>query len=270
MSAATVCDASHVRNSNMNKEVATRLFRMLAVSEETANTVKRDHASYAKLHLLAQQMKLLQAQAQNTVDKSVAKAQATDGGIVLTDECTTLTAEYDDGAKRLLTIMAADQKTVSTIKRDATASAKLSLLAEQAGLLQYQAQQALDESEVNSHLFKVASRVTCKLVPGTMYYHYTQNGSEVVSRIADDEWSCYDAYHGKYLYDWDFTFRRQPLAGEEQHEHAEPFMAGGGRLQLLPHVAGTPETRQGIAYASADTMDTEAPVPICPVLSRWT
>ena len=103
-----------------------------------------------------------------------------------------------------------------------------------------------------------------------MLHHYTQNGSEVVSRIADDEWSCYDAYHGKHLYDWDFTFRRQPLAGEEQHEHAEPFMAGGGRLQLLPHVAGTPETRQGIAYASADTMDTEAPVPICPVLSRWT
>ena len=30
--------------------------------------------------------------------------------------------------------------------------------------MQYQAQQALDESEVNSHLFKVASRVTCKLV----------------------------------------------------------------------------------------------------------
>ena len=140
MSAATVCDASHVRNSNMNKEVATRLFRMLAVSEETANTVKRDHASYAKLHLLAQQMKLLQAQAQSTVDKSVAKAQGTDGGIVLTDECTTLTTEYDDGAKRLLTIMTADQKTVSTIKRDAPASAKLSLLAEQVGLLQHQAQ----------------------------------------------------------------------------------------------------------------------------------
>ena len=103
-----------------------------------------------------------------------------------------------------------------------------------------------------------------------MYYHYTQNGSEVVSRIADDEWSCYDAYHGKYLYDWDFTFRRQPLAGEEQQEHAEPFMSGGGRLRLLPHVAGTPETRPGIAHAPADAMDTEAPVPICPVLSRWT
>ena len=58
------CDASHVRNMNMNKEVATRLFRMLAVSEQTAATLKRDGASYARLTLLTQQMNLLQAQAQ--------------------------------------------------------------------------------------------------------------------------------------------------------------------------------------------------------------
>ena len=111
--------------------------------------------------------------------------------------------------------MAVNDKTVATIKRDAPASAKLSLLAEQAAMLQQQAQQALSEAEVNTHLFEVASSITCKLVPGTMYYHYTQHGTEVISRIANDDWDNYDEFHGKYLYDWDFTFRRQPLVSEE-------------------------------------------------------
>ena len=166
---ATLCEAHHVRNSNMNKEVATRLFRMLAVSEQTASTVQRDHASYAKLNLLSQQMNLLHSQAQQTVSKSVAKAEKSE--IHLSEaSCTSLSTEFDEGAKRLLTVMAVDDKTVATIKRDPPASAKLSLLAEQAGLLQQQAQQAIDESEVNQHLFEVASRITCKLVPGTMCY----------------------------------------------------------------------------------------------------
>ena len=87
------CDASHVRNMNMNKEVATRLFRMLAVSEQTAATLKRDGASYARLNLLTQQMNLLQAQAQGTVEKSVAKAQAADGDLTLSASCTALSTD---------------------------------------------------------------------------------------------------------------------------------------------------------------------------------
>merc|ERR1712166_1318737 len=176
----TVCEPTHVKNMNMNKEVATRLFRMLAVSEQTANTVKHDHASYAKLHLLSQQMQLLQAQATQTVTKSVAKAEkAQEKDIILTENCTALSAEYDDGAKRLLTIMAVDHKTAEKIKRDTPACAKLSLLSDQAAMLQQQAQLALQDSEVNCHLFEVASRVTCKLVAGTMYYHYSRGGEEV-------------------------------------------------------------------------------------------
>ena len=55
------------------QEVATRLFRMLAVNEQTVSSVKRDHASYAKLSLLTQQMGLLQQQSQKVVDKVEAK-----------------------------------------------------------------------------------------------------------------------------------------------------------------------------------------------------
>ena len=251
----TVCEPTHVKNMNMNKQVATRLFRMLAVSEQTANTVKHDHASYAKLHLLSQQMQLLQAQATQTVAKCVAKAEkASENDIVLTENCTALSAEYDDGAKRLLTIMAVDDKTTEVIKRDTPACAKLSLLSDQAAMLQQQAQQALQDSEMNSHLLEVASRVTCKLVPGTMYYHYTRRGEEVLSRIADDEWAFYDEYHGKYLYDWDFTFRRQPIASDEMQHDEEALVP---RLRLLPEVVTTPA--ETIAM-SADCEMSEATV----------
>ncbi len=36
--------------SSLDKDVATRLFRMLAVNEQAADAIKRDHASYAKCH----------------------------------------------------------------------------------------------------------------------------------------------------------------------------------------------------------------------------
>ena len=45
-------------------DVATRLFKMLAVNEQTAASVKRDHASYAKLSLLTQQAQMDQITAQ--------------------------------------------------------------------------------------------------------------------------------------------------------------------------------------------------------------
>merc|ERR1711865_1320609 len=48
----TVCEPTHVKNMNMNKEVATRLFRMLAVSEQTANTVKHDEESLVPMLML--------------------------------------------------------------------------------------------------------------------------------------------------------------------------------------------------------------------------
>ena len=131
-----VCTAGDVRNMNMGKDVATRLFRMLAVNEQTVNAVKRDAASYAKLSLLTQQMGLVQNQAQRVVEKAEthrAKQAKLDGDITLT--CTALSAEYDDGAKRLLSMITHDERTVALVSRDPPACAKLSVLAEQVGLL---------------------------------------------------------------------------------------------------------------------------------------
>lgn len=269
-SAPTVCDASHVRNANMDKDVATRLFKMLAVSQQTAATIQRDHASYAKLNLLSQQMNLLQQQASNAVAKSVnaaatAASSTPDAHIQLTapQHSTAITAEYDENAHRLLTVMAVDDKTLATVQRDAPACAKLSLLAEQASMLQQQAQHAIEESEVNSHLFDVAAAVTCKLVPGTTYYHYTQQGREVVSRIAPNEWSTYEEFHAEYLYDYDLTFRRQPAAAEARDD--EQYGAAAPLLLALPQ----PAAAGGTGAVLQPSCGSEATKPICDVLSRW-
>ena len=272
--------------SSCNKEVATRLFQMLAVTEQAASQVKADHASYAKMSLLTQQMHMVQQQAVGVVNKSASKADPADD-IALSSGCTTLSTEFDEGAKRLLTLLDVNKKAVTTIAKDHGACAKLSLLAEQVGLLQQQAQEAVSDAELNRHLTEVASRITCKLVCGTTYYHYTQNGREVLSRIAPNEWASYEEYLGMFLYDWDYCFRRQL---------EETEMADGSRqplLLLLPHVTATPPTSD--ADAAAAPMDVSGSVeevvtmrsgldaggmndgkgflpvarPVCPVLSRW-
>merc|ERR1712224_81569 len=95
--------------------------------------------------------------------------------------------------------------------------------------LQAQAQDAIDDAKLNQYLSKLTEGTVAKLVCGTMYYLYTQNGKEELSRIAPDEWANYDTFQGKCLYDWDFTFRKQL----EEHEKAQQREE---KVLLLPHV----------------------------------
>lgn len=266
--AATVCDASMVGNMNMNKDVATRLFRMLAVSEDTASSIKRDHASYGKLNLLTQQMQLLQAQAQRVVDNSETRAakQARvaeiEPEISFSESGSTALAvseEYDEGAKRLLSMVTTDEKVTALISRDAGASARLSTLAEQVSFLQEQAQTCVDEAELNRRLLALAATMPgTRLVPGTTFYLYTQNGKEVLSRIAHNEWSNYDEYHGKYLYDFDLTFRK---------------LIGDGGIDVLSSAMPRPLmtlTDAKVCPSVAEAANTKPIMkPVCPVLSRW-
>ena len=163
--------------SSCNKEVATRLYRMLAISELEADRVKSDHASFAKLGLLTQQAQLLQRQAVQVVNKSVLKAEK-DELAGLSTMSTALTTEDSSGAKRVLAVLAVNEKTQATIERDQPASAKLSLLADQVDFLQEQAQQVVDDAELNARLTEIGKGSVCRLVPGTTYFHYTQNGRE--------------------------------------------------------------------------------------------
>jgi len=278
--------------SAMDKDVTTRLFRMLAVNEQTANSVKRDHASYAKLSLLTQQANLVQQQAVQVVNKVASKKADDDINL-----CTALSTEFDDSANRLLCMMNVNEQTVTMIKKDVPACAKLSLLGEQVQMLQQQAQEAVEDAKLNSYLSQLTSGTVAKLVCGTMYYLYTQNGREVLSRIASNEWSNYDEYHGKYLYDYDFTFRKQLEEHEKEQQREEKVLllphvvtAGKGNSWGGLHVAATPLSSTAAADvvegngSGADAMDISDPTsmssaptasgtwdrkPVCGVLSRW-
>lgn len=219
------CTMGDVKNFNMDKQVATRLFRMLAVNEQTVSSIKRDHSSYAKLSLLTQQMGLLQQQAERIVEKSEAKVikqarieEETDVNPAVvepsieemgSDTRLAVSSDYDEGAKRLLSMLTNNDTTVLAVSKDTSACARLSILAEQVGLLQEQAQGCIDEADLNRHLSELGEKTPgTRLATGVVYYHYIQNGIEVLSRIADDEWSSYEQYLGKYLYDYDLTFRK--------------------------------------------------------------
>ena len=173
--------------SSLDKDVATRLFRMLAVNEQTATSVKRDHASYAKLSLLTQQANLVQQQAVNVVNKVASKAA--DDEIHL---CTALSTEFDDSASKLLCLMNVNETTVATIKRTRRRARSSPWRAGR--VLQQQAQEAVDDAKLNHYLSQLTAGTVAKLVCGTMYYLYTQNGREVLSRIAPTEWSNYETY----------------------------------------------------------------------------
>ena len=122
------CQAFDVQNMNMDKQVATRLHKMLAVNDTTVAAVKRDHASYAKLSLLTQQMNLLKKQAETVVEKCEAKAIKFAKVAQPADTRLALSEEFDAGAKRFVGMLALSQPTVEMISCDDGASARLSLL----------------------------------------------------------------------------------------------------------------------------------------------
>jgi hypothetical protein len=284
------CTAGDVKNMNMDKQVATRLFRMLAVNEKTVSSIKRDHASYAKLSLLTQQMGLLQQQAQTVVDKCEAKvakqarieeadadpiadiseAPPVKGSqqpkMVGKDETRlAVSSEYDEGAKRLLSMLTTNENTTLAVARDTSSCARLSILAEQVGLLQAQAQSCIDEADLNRHLSELGqSTPGTRIVPGVMYYHYVQNGKEVLSRIADDEWCSYDEYLGKYLYDYDLTFRKVEGKG------GIDVLSQGALLTMLGDTSKGGACDDASAHASAPASPLpEVYKPISKVHSRW-
>jgi len=273
------CQASDVQNMNMDKQVATRLHKMLAVNDQTVAAVKRDHASYAKLSLLTQQMNLLQQQAQTVVEKSEAKAiKFSKVEHTSNDTRLALSEEFDEGAKRLVSMLSISKSTVDIISSDDGASARLSLLSEQVGLLQAQAKQAVDDATLNKLLTDIG--MSSRIVPGTIYYHYRQGGKDVLSRIASDEWANYDEFLGKYLYDYDFVFRR--LHGDVidpdwcaatvpvPTKMYMPQLAGAlsDKLPSVPATPATPPSCLDTAATNGPATASKGP-PVCPVLSRW-
>lgn len=275
------CEAGDVKNMNMGKEVATRLFKMLAVKDETVNAVKRDHASYAKLSLLTQQMNLLKSQAETVVEKCEAKAiKFAKVEKPNTETRLAISEEFDDGARHLLGMLSVSQSTAASISCDDVASARLSLLSEQVELLQSQAKQAVDDAALNKLLSEIG--MSSRIVPGTVYYHYKQGGKDVLSRIPNDDWDNYEEFLGKYLYDYDFVFRR--LHGDVIDPDWYAATVPLPQSIYMPQLSMS--TSANVKVAAVDAQSAPASPPsirpseaadsaaakiekTCPVLSRW-
>ena len=241
--------------SSCNKEVATRLYRMLAISELEADRVKSDHASFAKLGLLTQQAQLLQRQAVQVVNKSVLKAEK-DELAGLSTMSTALTTDDSAGAKRVLAVLAVNEKTQATIERDQPASAKLSLLADQVDL-QEQAQQVVDDAELNARLTEIG-KARLPAGPGHLLPLHAERARGALARVARrvDELQHLPR---QVFVRFDFAFRR--LWTTMEMEPAE---------QLLPRVVATQP--QALCFSEPEPVAAPvpaAPAPICSVLSRW-
>ena len=191
---------------------------MLALREQAsaADALKADHAAYARMALLAEQLALLRKQAVKVASESrkaaawetCASARATSAlscDVAVTTQLATLGLADVDGP------------TVAAVAADPRGSAKLSLLAEQVEMLREQAEAAVAGAALNATLREIAAAVASRLVPGTVYHLYTQRGGvRALSRVAPHECSTafYDVHHGGFLYDFDFSFKR--LGGEEE------------------------------------------------------
>ncbi len=100
-----------------------------------------------------------------------------------------------------------DESNLNNIKSNYSTFSKLTQIAEQINFLQNQAQNIIIDHNENDRLSKINCSI--KKVPGTIYYHYLINGSETLSIISPDEWSTYDEFLGKYLYNYDHLFYKQ-------------------------------------------------------------
>ena len=111
-----------------------------------------------------------------------------------------------DVITNLMKMITTKEEQMDEIKADHAAYAKLNLLALQMNMLQEQARTILSESQTNAYLNKIP--MTSKKVPGTIYHLYTQNSKNVLSIVTPEEWDVYEEYHGAFLFDFDYSFRK--------------------------------------------------------------
>ena len=79
----------------------------------------------------------------------------------------------------------------------------------------------------------------------------------MLSRIADDEWASYEEYLGKYLYDFDFTFRK---------------VEGKGGIDVLTQALGPchEQVADACLFAAPQTPEQDAAyTPVSKEHSRW-
>ena len=91
--------------SNLNKEVTTRLMEMIATDDNQLMTIKGDHAAYAKLSLLASQMKILEEQAKQIVVESQTNAELQTVDMKVKKVPGTIYYFYTQNSKKVLSLI---------------------------------------------------------------------------------------------------------------------------------------------------------------------
>ena len=102
------------------------------------------------------------------------------------------------------------QENINSIKSNYSTYSKLELIAKQIYFLKSEAQNILQNHDLNNDL----SCLKCNFrkVPGTYYYVYENtNNEKLLSLISPEEWSNYHKFITKVYYDYDYQFYKVDL-----------------------------------------------------------
>ena len=91
-------------------------------------------------------------------------------------------------------------------KKNASAYAKLELIKSQMCFLQKQATDIIEDIKIDIELQKI--KCNFKKVPGNYYYCYKNDDKVFLSLISPGEWKTDHIFLGKYLFDFDYIFKK--------------------------------------------------------------
>lgn len=95
---------------------------------------------------------------------------------------------------------------INDIKSDYVLYGKLEIIANQMNNLELQARNIIETHNLSKELTNI--EIKMKLVPGTYYYLYNNNGKKIISLISNYEWGNRNdmIFINKLFYDFDYNF----------------------------------------------------------------
>lgn len=116
-----------------------------------------------------------------------------------------------DNIKRLFNMLSINDvniqnNKINNIKSDYVMYGKLQIIANQMNNLELQARNIIETHNLSKELNNI--EIKMKLVPGTYYYLYNNNGKKIVSLVSNDEWGKRNdmIFLNKLYYDYDYNF----------------------------------------------------------------
>ena len=106
------------------------------------------------------------------------------------------------------------QENINNIRSNYSTYSKLELIAKQIQFLKLEAENILQNHDLNNDLTSDLSylKYNFRKVPGTYYYVYENtNNEKLLSLIGPNEWSNYYKFITKVYYDYDYQFYKVDL-----------------------------------------------------------